>query len=399
MMAGIAAAITGGDASAINLAAAAGGNAAANNYLNHTENKARLAAADLCAEGDEEACKQRDTLVAMDKRRDEELKQACQGNPNSADCKVETDRMRSYLATYFPPQKDGVVVKEVAMDDKLSKWQQEAGLGEYTAKAELQSYIELLRVSNQQYPSDANSAKLPNAYNSDPYGVMDPKNPHLYMVVKVGDQWGVVGESKSVYTSVAGVNGILNETGYAPGLMGFHVNYETPKADLYTLYYNPTEGFWSDGLETFSDKFGITTDVTKQFSKVLENVQQDGRQVNWVAHSQGGAIFSEAVNFSGKELSWNGVVFHSGANNEWRTNQIFDKANINERVEGQTTKYWNSPADLVPNILGLNTLNPFKIYSSILAAPLVILGSPMQSPHTLPEGWRTQGRISQGGAP
>jgi hypothetical protein len=37
MMAGIAVAITGGDANAINLAAAAGGNAAENNYLNHTQ--------------------------------------------------------------------------------------------------------------------------------------------------------------------------------------------------------------------------------------------------------------------------------------------------------------------------------------------------------------------------
>ena len=51
MMAGIAVAITGGDAEAINLAAAAGGNAAENNYLKHDEVIAKLA--ELAAAKDE----------------------------------------------------------------------------------------------------------------------------------------------------------------------------------------------------------------------------------------------------------------------------------------------------------------------------------------------------------
>jgi hypothetical protein len=247
----------------------------------------------------------------------------------------------------------------------------------------LQSYVDLLKVSNQQIKedqADVKPAKLPNAYNSDPYGVMDAKKPDLYMVVKVGDQWGVVGNSDKVYTSVAGVNGMSNETNYAPGLMGVHVNYESPKTDLYTLYYNPTEGFLSDGWETFRDKLGFTTPITKQFSQVLNDVQNGGKPVNWVAHSQGGVIFTEAVRYNGGDLSQNSVAFHSGANNELVTNYYLQNAGINS---GKDITYLNSPWDLVPNIIGLNTLNPIKIIGSIIAAPTLFMG-PAVSPHTLP---------------
>lgn len=386
LMAGVAAALTGND---VNVAAAAGENAVANNYLNHTENKALLAAADLCAQGDDAACMQRDEYVAMDKRRDEALKQACQGNPNSADCTVETDRMRSYLATYFPPQKEGVEPKDVDMNDKLSRWQQEAGLDSYTAKSELQSYIDLLAVSNQQLPefqSDIPS-KLPNAYNSDPYGVMNADNPKNYMVVKVGDQWGVVGSSDGVYTSVAGVNGILNGTEYAPGLMGRHVEAEFKTSSLYTLFYNPTsDNIFIDGWETLRDKLGflgLTTPVAKEFSKVLSGVQAGDRTVSWVAHSQGGAIFSEAVRYNGGNLSKNSVAFHAGANNIRMTNSILDKANINEQRPNQVTQYLNSPLDFVPNVIGLNG-NLLEMLASTFAFPHLFSDDPTISPHTLP---------------
>lgn len=378
LMAAVAAATTGKD---VNVAAAAGGNATENNYLSHQENSDRLKAAEGCAAGNEESCKERDTLNAWDEQLDAELKLACQGNSNSQECGFATTDMRNQLATYFPSQKSVERIRDV-----LSKEQLEAGLGDYSTKRELQSYVDLLKVSNQQILGNATPAKLPNTYNSDLYGVMDPKNPNLYMVVKVGDQWNVVGNSDKVYTSVAGVNGILNETNYAPGLMGVHVNAErgSSSASLYTLYYNPTEGFLSDGWETFMDKLGFTTPVTKQFSQVLSDVQNGDKPVSWVAHSQGGAIFSEAVRFNGGDLSKNSVAFHSGANNAIVTNYILDKADINEQFPEQKTKYWNSPWDLVPNIIGLNTLNPIKIFGSIVASPLVIWGSPSLSPHTLP---------------
>ena len=374
LMSGVAAAITGKD---VNLAAAAGGNAAENNYLSHKENEDRLEAARGCANGNTEACDKRDVLNALDKELDAKLNLACQGNTNSDGCVGATVSMRKQLDTYFQTE-NGVQLK----DNLLSVEELNAGLGEYTAKAELQSYVDLLKVSNHQaleVQSDGKLAKLPDTYDSDPYGVLNPKNSDSYMVVKVGGQWGAVGKSEKVYTNVAGVNGILNETNYAPGLMGSHVERKFETSSLYTLYYNPTKGILSDGWETFMDKLGFTTPVTKQFSQVLSDVQAGDRSVSWVAHSQGGPIFAEAVNFNGGNLSKNSVAFDSGANNKWVTNYYLQKAGINS---GKETIYNNSPFDFVPNVIGLNG-NILEMLGSTVAIPLLFMG-PAVSPHTLP---------------
>jgi len=362
----------------LNTALATSQNAVQNNYLSHKENQDRLDAAKACANGDAAACDRRDALNALDQIRNVDLNQACQGNRNSADCITATVDMRKQLDTYF--QADNNV--QYTDNKKLSIEDQKAGLGSYTAKNELQTYVDLLKVSNQQteaVQSYDKPAKSPVTYNSDPYGVMNPENPDLYMVVKAGDQWGVVGKSDKVYTSVAGVNGILNKTDYAPGLMGVHVENKYETSSLYTLYYNPTNGFLSDGWETFMDKLSFTTPVTKQFSGVLSGVQASGNDVSWIAHSQGGAIFAEAVRFNGGNLSRNSVAFDSGANNEWVTNYYLQKAGINSGIE---TKYNDSPIDFVPNVIGLNG-NPFKMMGSTIAIPLLFMG-PAVSPHTLP---------------
>jgi hypothetical protein len=62
------------------------------------------------------------------------------------------------------------------------------------------------------------------------------------------------------------------------------------------------------------------------------------------------------------------------------TNYYLQNAGINS---GKDITYLNSPWDLVPNIIGLNTLNPIKIIGSIIAAPTLFMG-PAVSPHTLP---------------
>ncbi len=299
--------------------------------------------------------------------------------------------MRVALATYFPEQNSP---KTILAETPLP------GLGEYSSKSELQSYVDLLAISNQDQP-DGTTPRLPTEYNSDPYGVMDAENPNTYMVVKVGNQWGVVGRSDGVKTGNAAVNGILNEAGYAPGLMGVHVNYEKADASLYTLYYNPTSNnILIDGLETFRDKlgfFGLTTPVTKQFSQVLEGVQQSGKSVNWVAHSQGGAIFSEAVRVSGQDLSNSSVVFHSGANNAIVTDYYLKQANMNQQENLTKETYRNSPYDFVPNVIGLNG-NPLEMFVSTISIP-ALFADPLTSPHTLPPGWKPATVNSQGGLP
>jgi hypothetical protein len=54
----------------------------------------------------------------------------------------------------------------------------------------------------------------------------------------------------------------------------------------------------------------------------------------------------------------------------------------------------NHPYDLVPNVIGMNTINPVKIIGSIIAAPALSSSGPLahvKSPHTLPnerETWK-----------
>jgi filamentous hemagglutinin len=72
-------------------------NSALNNYLNHTEIKKLVAAQDGCQKGDQSACQTRDQLLALDKQRDLDLKNACAGGPSSA-CQGEQQKVRSAYA-------------------------------------------------------------------------------------------------------------------------------------------------------------------------------------------------------------------------------------------------------------------------------------------------------------
>ena len=88
MVSAIAVAATGASAAEINLASQAGGNAAANNYLNHirpsmlrlSEKEQYDAAVASCATGDKAACATRTELAILSERRDQQLAQACAGS-------------------------------------------------------------------------------------------------------------------------------------------------------------------------------------------------------------------------------------------------------------------------------------------------------------------------------
>jgi hypothetical protein len=83
------------------------------------------------------------------------------------------------------------------------------------------------------------------------------------------------------------------------------------------------------------------------------------------------------------------VKFHSGANNALISQRILDKAGV-EKIGKDN----NHPYDLVPNVIGMNTINPVKIIGSIIAAPALSSSGPLahvKSPHTLPnerETWK-----------
>lgn len=174
--------------------------------------------------------------------------------------------------------------------------------------------------------------------------------------------------------------------------MGAHVENAYAGTSAYTLAYVPDNSFTMDLLLSLGDKVslgGLTTSVEANFlSSVLQNVQANGEPVDWVAHSRGGAIFTQAVNITPGDLSRNSILFHAGANNELVTQGILNDAQIKYGIGtpgNEQPPYKNSDADLVPNIVGFNG-NPIQWIKSILAIPDLSKG-PLISPHTLPPGY------------
>lgn len=196
--------------------------------------------------------------------------------------------------------------------------------------------------------------------------------------VSIDDRKKVTGfeRTTAVGSGFAAINGMLNTVGYAMNLMGGHVK-DRFESKNYTLIYNPTEGFFRDAIESARDKFGATTEITKAFANVLASTESN---TSWIAHSQGGIIFSEAVRFNlangVQTMGNNSVSFDSGANNAWVTNRYLVKAGIGLVGRG----YYDAPNDLVPQIVGLRGWNrPDRVISSFISSPLLFT---THSPHT-----------------
>lgn len=111
--------------------------------------------------------------------------------------------------------------------------------------------------------------------------------------------WESKGKVDKIGTTYAAVNGQSNNLAKATWLMGAHLDFEFGKNTVneYTLFHNPSVGGLGDTWESVKDKFGVTTDVTKKFSQLLQDTQKAEHKTNWVAHSQGGLIFAEAVRY------------------------------------------------------------------------------------------------------
>jgi RHS repeat-associated protein len=170
------------------------------------------------------------------------------------------------------------------------------------------------------------------------------------------------------------VNGIVNRVGRAMELMASHVQGRYG-ASSFLLAHNPTEGFARDLWESTRDKLGWTTAAASQFADILAAVDHP---MSWVAHSQGGAIFSEAMRYNLNrgvtDMSNIRVAFHAGANNRWMTNRYAARGGVG--VVG----YYDAPNDLVPQVIGLRAWNrPDRFLRSIFSAPSLFGDS---SPHT-----------------
>lgn len=217
--------------------------------------------------------------------------------------------------------------------------------------------------------------------------------------------WQVSGRVDSVATRYAAVNGQSNNLAKASWLMGSHLEYEFKNLQEYTLFHNPSIGGVGDTWESFRDKMGITTPVTKKFAGILAATQATGNETGWIAHSQGGAIFAEGVRYllngqsstafnklrlngirhpeKGELLNKQSVAFHANANNNFRSKPLFARAGI-KVLAIRANDY-----DMVPNLIGMNTLNPRKWIGSLVYSNHVFNGSVAQSPHTLMQDQKT----------
>lgn len=212
------------------------------------------------------------------------------------------------------------------------------------------------------------------------------ERPCLYRVVKNGEGGWQIGEKiDSAAAGYGAVNGQSNNLTKATWLMGAHLEFEFgAQVKEYTLFHNPSVGGRGDTWESMQDKFGFTTPVTKLFASKLLAAQQANQSIKWVAHSQGGVIFAEAVRTILKAhkkqtgvLDKQSVAMHGNANNNYRSKFLFDKAGV-EVIANRSNTY-----DLVYVFAGLNTLNPWRMIGAAVYWRHVFSGSVNQSTHTL----------------
>lgn len=387
--------VIGGDAQ---VGADAAGNAAQNNFLNHQENHARLAAQKACSSGDEAGCQKAADLDDLDKQRDTDFHAACDGAlRSSAGCAAMTRELYASLGTYAETD-----ARKAASADKTGDLVK-------ADKEELQSYLDLIKIANDDVKSSVvPQVRSPKEYDPDPYGVVDKNNvKNTYLVMKFGSEALAIANTRNGdqywFTSNAARNGMDNEPGYAVGLMLGHVDAaartkqekDNPGSsyipiDRYTLSYAPTNGFFFDVFGASMTKIGVESDSVLGLRSQLEYNQVSGQRVNWVVHSRGGAEFVQAVSGTdATSLSNNSVVFHAGANNKSVTDLVMEEKKVGDFIN-QDNRYRDAPNDLVPQIVGLRFLtSPQNLVPALLSAPCLsdIFCTIQQSPHTLPYQW------------
>ncbi|AZZ95124.1 hypothetical protein EUZ85_01270 [Hahella sp. KA22] len=261
------------------------------------------------------------------------------------------------LNLVYSVNSDKIIISSIGINEKVVgsrrfRWQEKPGL------------YEIPRVSNTRYHEHSDSADI----------------------LALPRSWGGPTPVVEVKTDHAAVNGMLNDLEKATWLMGVHLDtaYWDDQFQDYTLFHNPSQGVVLDLFECMKDKIG-SSKVCDQLVAVLLDCQRKGRKIKWVCHSQGGIIFTRAVekiNNMGIRLDGQQVAVHSGGNNKDRAKEAFAQAGINVVDMDR-----DSPFDLVPNLAGNNDWS-WSTTKRCLRFSLYVFGigdRPMQtSPHTLP---------------
>lgn len=122
-------------------------------------------------------------------------------------------------------------------------------------------------------------------------------------------------------------------------------------ATQFTLVHNQSHGPILDIFESALDILGITSRPASVTARLMADAESRGLTVNWVAHSQGGAILAQAMQinaFKGQSLSRQTVTFHAAAANAFFTGSLVRATGANGG-----SHFFNS-GDLVPILTGGN---------------------------------------------
>ncbi len=188
---------------------------------------------------------------------------------------------------------------------------------------------------------------------------------------------------------LAFLNGILGDQERHAYLGAKHLEADVnPMPSAFELINSPSHGLLVDSWMVFRDKIGWTTPAAKQLARILIDVQEGGRSLDLVAHSGGGAMFSEAIrvayNATHEQFSNIHADFHGGANNIGVTNNIMRRAGVTHFGGIDGSGYRNNPFDAVPQVIGMNGLfHPTHFVGSLVISPRLFQDE-NRSPHTLP---------------
>ena len=267
-------------------------------------------------------------------------------------------RSYHYLIDYRTTTDNRVVINDILFDQALTG-------SKTNAAAERTMLYHVKRDANQRYNDAKNEVdmRVLEASARD----LEPTN--------------------QIRTEHAAVNGMQNSLQKAAWLMGVHAQaaYSADTISAYTLFHNPTDGGLLDLNECIFDKFSLTKSHNAQhLAAVLAQVQQQGKAVKWVVHSQGAIIFNAALlhyraHYGGRLHQQQLAIHGSGANVKRLTSLA---TGLGIRI----TAVSNNPYDMVPNIAGGNDLSPSSLCRSLKFCGLVLgpNSGPGVSPHTLP---------------
>ncbi len=185
------------------------------------------------------------------------------------------------------------------------------------------------------------------------------------------------------FADIRGKSGDIFINGQSNDLTkAFNLALERVPSDDFYLIHNPTVSGRMDTIESILGKLTGSTPVSRNTARILDQFNLTNSHI--YAHSQGGIITRNALVMNhrlGQDLAGLKVTFDGAAVNWASTSALFKTMGVSLPYRAFSAHPW----DMVPNLTGYNALfpviNPYRLVTSILAAPAVFKGGAW-SPHT-----------------